>query len=178
MHMKKGVRISKLRLIVPLCVVLAMGSGLLDATAQSGREGTYLQVGVAGGPGIGGQAAVIQSGRFLTRDLVLYLNAMPRFVGYEGSVQLSAGVGGSVRVANAMRVIFSRGDLNRDLDVGVRFGPGLNFVRDETRADANQRSSLFLEPFVRYVTPFRTDRTLFIEIAPHRPAFRVGFWMQ
>ncbi|MEM6645407.1 MAG: hypothetical protein AAF730_04065 [Bacteroidota bacterium] len=113
----------------------------------------------------------------MTRDLSLYLNAMPRLVGYAGSVQVSAGVGGSLRIANSIRVIFNRGDLNRDLDVGVRFGPGLNFVRDETRADANQRSSLFLEPFVRYVTPFRADRTLFIELAPHRPALRIGFWM-
>ncbi|GAB5520543.1 MAG: hypothetical protein RhofKO_27940 [Rhodothermales bacterium] len=177
MRMKKGVRISQMRLIVPLGLVLALMLMVPEVAAQSGREGTHLQVGLAGGPGIGAQAAYIQAGRFLSRDLVFYVNAMPRFVGYEGSVQMSAGVGGSLRIANALRVILNRGNINRDFDVGLRFGPGLNFVRDETRADANQRSSLFLEPFVRYVTPFRTDRTLFIELAPHRPALRIGLWM-
>ena len=175
--MKKGLRISQMALIVPLSLGLTMALAVHEATAQSGREGMHLQVGVAGGPGLGAQAAYIQAGRFLSRDLVFYVNTMPRFIGYEGSIQMSVGVGGSLRIANALRVILNRGNINRDLDVGLRFGPGLNFVRDETRADANQRSSLFLEPFVRYVTPFRTNQTLFIELAPHRPALRIGLWM-
>lgn len=136
-----------------------------------------LQVGIGGIPDLGVQANYVLVRNFYTREITFYGNVAPRFLGNKrNSVQISGGLGGLVRTFAILRTIGNVDTRGWDLDVGVRFGPGLFFVQDETRADKNQRFRPFFEPVIRGTSTMRGGRIFFIEIGTHRPVIRTGLW--
>ncbi len=156
--------------------------GLLLAPAawgQSGppEEGQVFQVGVGGVPGLGGQFGYISLRNFYTVEGVLYASGTPPFLGGEGTITLSTGLGGAVRILGAARVIGNVGYTGYDIDFGLRGGPGLSFRIDETRASKNRRFTLFVEPFFRFTSTFRRGRVFFLEAGFHPPLLRAGLWL-
>ena len=130
-----------------------------------------LQAALGGWPGIGVQAGYVQARSIYTLEVVSYVDALPWREGYP--LYVSAGVGAALRPLGVLRVI-GRADYGYDFDLGVRFGPGLFFTDDATRAEKNRQFSLFLDPFVRFSLRTMRPGNYFIELGPQRPAFRLG----
>lgn len=144
--------------------------------AAPGRE-RWIQSGVGIVPGFGIQSVYVVPRDFYTAEAALYVDATPQFLGGEGSVQTSLGIGGAIRPLGIIRVIGNTPYSGYDLDVGLRFGPALFFAFNETRGTKNQRFSLFLEPFIRLTTMTGGGTVIFAEAGIQRPLFRAGFWI-
>ena len=160
------------RFLLPL-VLISSVFFVPEARAQLQPGRSYWQVGLAAIPGVGAQAAYIQTRALYTIEGSLYIDYAPRFAGGEGSVQLSGSVGGAIRAFGIVRAIGDPSQSNSDLDVGFRLGPSLIFAQSESTRSENP-FSLFLEPYGRFSTNLSTDRTAFIEIGLQRPIVRVG----
>ena len=133
-----------------------------------------LQVGLAGWPGLGAQVNYIDLRTMYSLEAAFQTDldpfATPRTLHVAGSV------GAAILPLSIWRAI-GEADYGYDLDLGVRFGPRLEFVEHATRADKNQQFSLFLDPFLRFRRGMRrSGRYFYIEAGPVRPAFRIGFW--
>lgn len=165
-------------LVAALLLTAAVGS----PRPAAGQEAlglprqNHLQVGLGALPGIGLQVGYLSMRGFFTAETALYVDGSPQFAGGEGSVQVAAGLGGAIRIATIVRTIGNTGEEGRELDVGLRFGPGLFFATEETRADKNRRFNLFLEPFFRFSSTVGAGRTFYVEIGIQRPIARAGFW--
>lgn len=150
-----------------------MGQALLPNAPER-----QLQIGIGGIPDLGVQTSYILVRSFYAREITFYANVAPRFLGNDrNSVQLSGGLGGLIRTFALLRTIGNVDTRGWDLDFGARFGPGLFFVQEETRADKNQRFRPFFEPVIRGTSTTRRGRVFFIEIGTHRPVLRTGLWL-
>ena len=110
---------------------------------------------------------------FYTVESALYVEGSPPFAGGEGSMQVSGGVGGALRLFGILRTLGNPGYVGRDLDVGVRFGPSLFFTLGESSREENP-FGLFLDPFVRLTSSLGGSRLLFAELGVQRPLLRAG----
>lgn len=136
---------------------------------------SLLQAGVAALPGLGLQVGYIGPRSIFTIEGILSTDGSPQFAGGEGSVQVSAGLGGALRPLGAARFFTDR-QYNYDFDIGLRFGPSLFFATNATRADKNQQFSLFLEPFLRFSSQFASGQRFYVEAGTQRPLVRAGLW--
>ena len=153
-----------------------LAASLHPAAAQTAAPG-FVQVGGAALPDVGAQVGYVSPSQLYTVEGALYLNAAPAFAGGSGDVQGALGVGGAVRVLGVAR-LFTEISAAYELDAGLRFGPGLAFQSSETRADANRRFRLFMDPFVRGLRRLSPGAALFAEFGAARPALRAGLWLQ
>jgi len=80
-------------------------------------------------------------------------------------------------VLGIMRVIGTPENVDRDFDVGLRFGPSLFFTVGES-SRAENPFSLFLEPFLRFSSTLGGNRFYFAELGIQRPFLRAGIWLQ
>lgn len=146
------------------------------ASAQAPRQ-AYIQAGAGVIPGIGVQGGYVAPRSFFTVEGILYVNGSPSFAGGQGSVQVSGGLGGAIRVLGIFRTIGGPGYDGRDFDVGLRFGPGLFFTVGESSRSENP-FSLFLEPFLRASSTLGGERIFFAELGIHPPVLRAGIWFE
>lgn len=164
-----------MRLALTLVLLLLLtGLDTNEANAQlaSGGRG-YLQAGVAVIPGVGLQASYVQPRPLYTMEGALYVDFSPSFAGGEGSVQLSGGLGGALRIFGIMRALGDPASAGTDLDFGFRLGPALFFALGESSRSENP-FSLFMEPYGRFSTDLGNDRVGFIELGLQRPVLRAG----
>lgn len=162
-----------------LLMLLLLAGGLLGSRAQAQAPRTHakrIQIGPGVLPGIGLQGGYVYPRSFFTTEAIVYADGSPGFAGGESNLQVSLGLGGSIRPLGLIRTIGSMADTGYDLDIGLRGGPGLFFSSTETRVQKNQRFSLFLEPFIRVTTRLGTSQTFFAELGFQRPLLRAGFW--
>lgn len=145
-------------------------------TAQAPGQ-RYIQAGAGVIPGIGVQGGYVAPRSFFTVEGILYVDGSPPFAGGQGSVQLSGGLGGAIRILGIFRAIGSPGYQRRDFDVGLRFGPSLFFTVGESSRGENP-FALFLEPFLRATSTLGGRRILFAEIGIQRPILRAGVWFE
>lgn len=165
------------RLLLPAVLLLISGSITRLAQAQAPRAHVKrLQIGAGLLPGIGLQGGYVYPRSFYTTEALVYADGSPGFAGGESNLQVSLGLGGSIRPLGIIRTIGSMADNGYDLDIGLRGGPGLFFSSTETRVEKNQRFRLFLEPFIRVTSRLRTRQTFFAELGFQRPLLRAGFW--
>lgn len=146
-----------------------------NQAAAQGIRTPHLQVGAGVIPGVGLQAGYVGPRSFYTVEGQLYVDGTPSFAGGQGSVQVSGGLGGALRILGILRAIGTPGYTGRDFDVGLRFGPSLFFTVGESSREANP-FSLFLEPFLRATSTFNGDRIFFAELGIQRPILRAGVW--
>jgi len=135
----------------------------------------FVQVGVAGTPGVGLQVGFAQpSGTVFTQEGALYADYAPRFFGDEGRLLVGLGLGGSIRVLRVLTVLADYDPGRYDLDVGFRFGPSFFFSFFETTAASKARSfRLFTEPFVRGSMRFN-QRVVYVELGTQPSHLRAG----
>jgi hypothetical protein len=145
-----------------------------ESLAQQ-RGGRYLQFGVGALPGVGIQGGYVAPASFYTVEGVLYVDGSPPFAGGQGSIQVSGGLGGAIRIMGIIRAIGSPDEEGRDFDVGLRFGPSLFFTVGESSREENP-FSLFLEPFLRGTSRLGRDHVFFAELGIQRPILRAGIW--
>ncbi len=135
----------------------------------------FVQVGVAGAPGIGVQAGFATPAfSVLTREGAVYAEYDP--AGAEGveALRVGLGLGGGVRVLRALTVLADLDAGPFDLDLGFRFGPSFLFSFSERTAASKARSfSLFAEPFARGSARLGR-RVLYVEAGTHPAHFRAG----
>lgn len=149
----------------------------IDSASAQATGRRQIQAGAGVIPGIGLQAGYVAPRSFFTVEGVMYVDGSPPFAGGQGSIQLSGGLGGSIRILGIFRAIGSPGYQDRDFDVGLRFGPSLFFTVGESSRDENP-FSLFLEPFLRATSTFGGNRTFFAELGIQRPILRAGVWFE
>ena len=143
--------------------------------AAQGRQ-AFLQAGVGALPGAGLQIGYSGPRSIYTIEAMLYADGQPSFFGNrESTLRLSGGLGAALRPLGVLRVI-GNADYPFDFDLGARFGPSLLFTSRATRADKNQQFGLFLDPFLRFTSRFRSGRIFFLEVGPQQPTFRAGLW--
>lgn len=147
-----------------------------DVAAQFDSSRGYVQVGLGVLPGVGLQGGYVGPKAFYTVEGIAYVDGSPPFAGGEGSVQISGGLGGSIRLFGIMRVLGSPDYSGRDVDIGLRFGPSLFFSLGESSRDKNP-FSLFVDPFVRLTSRLDDSRVFFIEAGTQRPILRGGLWL-
>jgi len=159
----------------PIFIVLVFnGFSPARSNAQvSVIEDRHVQLGIGIIPGAGIQAGYINPRSFYTIEGILYVDASPQFAGGEGGVQISAGLGGSIRIFGFLRSIGSPGYNTTDLDVGLRFGPSLYFAYGTSSRNENP-FSFFVEPFIRFSSSFGSRRMFYLEGGFNRPLLRGG----
>ncbi|MEX0746513.1 MAG: hypothetical protein WD275_00845 [Rhodothermales bacterium] len=159
------------------CSTAALLGAVLFVQLAVGQPARFLQVGAAVIPGAGVQGGYIAPRSFFTVEGVVYLDGTPAFAGGEGSVQVSGGLGGAVRILGILRTIGSPGYVGRDFDFGMRFGPSLFFAFGGESSREENPFSLFLEPFLRATSTFGRDRIFYVELGVQRPLLRAGVWI-
>ncbi len=154
-------------------------SAATDADAQSSpivERRPYVQTGLGVIPGLGVQVGYVGPRRFYSREVTLFVEYSPPFAEGEGSVEVAAGLGASIRVLETWRVISGSAYNNYDIDVGLRLVPGLSFALNESREAKNRRFNLSPDLFVRVTTPLSSGRIVFAELGVERPKLRAGLW--
>ncbi len=159
----------------PFVVLAAVFALSLPAGRSAAAQSSFLQAGAGALPGGGAEIGYVAPGRFYTVEGMLYASRAPA-LDAEGDVLVAAGVGGALRIGEALRIVLGTGG-RYGVDAGVRFGPGLFFKADETRAEENQRFRLIFDPFVRFALPLRGRWALFAEAGAQRPVLRAGVWV-
>ncbi len=159
-----------------LLIALAV-LGSMPASAQELQTTGKLQLGLGILPGLGAQVGYLSPGAFFVTEGMLFVDGVPPFLGGEGTVQLSLGGGGAVRTLGIARLFSEEQFEGFDVDFGARFGPALSFGVNETRAEKNQRFSLFFDPYLRFVTRAGGRFTVFAEAGAQRPLVRGGLWI-
>ncbi|MXW15177.1 MAG: hypothetical protein F4Z76_09705 [Rhodothermaceae bacterium] len=139
------------------------------ALAQS----SHIQAGLGGWPGAGMQFVHIQARSIYSLEVLASVDT--ELWKERTPVYVSAGVGAALRPLGILRVI-GQANYSYDLYLGIRFGPALTFLHEQTRAEKNRQFSLFLDPFLRYTRPVG-QQTAFIEIGAQRPSLRIGLWI-
>lgn len=157
-------------------VVLITGStGMATdpANAQILGEEEFLQLGLGILPGAGLQAGYVDQKRMYTRDAAFYGHIQPGVFENDGSAQVSAAIGFSLRIIGLLETVNAINERTYDIDVGVRLGPGLTFAFDETPLQKNQRFSLTLEPVLR-LSRGQNRYRYYLETGIVRPSIRFG----
>jgi len=162
------------RLASVLLLTLAFTLTVSPARAQA-FAGKYIQAGAGVLPGIGAQGGYVAPASFYTVEGILYVDGTPSFAGGQGSIQVSGGLGGAIRILGIIRAIGSPDEEGGDFDVGLRFGPSLFFAVGESSRDENP-FSLFLEPFLRATSRLGRNHIFFAELGIQRPILRAGIW--
>lgn len=158
-----------------VALILLFLAFTLPATAAHAQQ-RYLQAGVGVLPGVGIQGGYVSPASFYTVEGILYVDGSPPFAGGQGSIQLSGGLGGAIRIMGIIRAIGSPDEEGRDFDVGLRFGPSLFFTVGESSREENP-FSLFLEPFLRGTSRLGGGNHIFFaELGIQRPILRAGIW--
>ncbi len=139
--------------------------------------GDIIQIGPAAIPNVGMQIGYVAAGPAFTREASGYIEVVPRFRSNREALHVAAGLGAGVRIIGTLETLTLITPRAWDVHLGFRFGPGLVFAREETRGARNQRFSLFLEPFVRFITTIRGGTVYFLEVGIQRPAIRAGIWI-
>ncbi len=146
------------------------------ATAQFAAGPSRLQIGVGMLPGGGLQIGYVAPQGLYTVEGAFYVDVLQPFTSERRRVQLAGVVGGALRFVGIFN--FFRGEpLPYDVDFGLRFGPGLRFAANETRAEKNQRFRLVFEPFARVTYTFGGAWTVFAEAGSALPHLRAGLWV-
>ena len=162
-------------MVCGLSVLFALATGTSGSAVGQAPGSRYIQAGAGVIPGIGLQGGYVAPRSFFTFEGIVYVDGSPPFAGGQGSVQVSGGLGGAIRVLGIFRTIGGPGYQGRDFDVGLRFGPSLFFAVGESSRDENP-FSLFLEPFLRATSTFGGERIFFAELGIQRPILRAGVW--
>lgn len=168
-----ALRFSALQVLSVVLILAVVGVVPHSAHGQLAPGGRYLQAGLAVIPGIGAQASFLQPSTLYTVEGALYVDFSPQFSGGEGSIQVSGGIGGALRIFGIARAIGNAGSGGTDLDVGFRFGPALYFPLGES-SRAENPFSLFLDPYGRFITELGGNRIGFVELGLQRPILRAG----
>lgn len=156
--------------------MMVLLSAPIETAAQLVRA-PHVMIGAGAVPGVGLEAGYVSPRSFYTVEGVLYVDGSPPFAGGQGSIQLSGGLGGAIRVLGILRVIGTPENVDRDFDVGLRFGPSLFFTVGES-SRAENPFSLFLEPFLRFSSTLGGNRFYFAELGIQRPFLRAGIWLR
>ncbi len=143
------------------------------AAQPTAPRGHHLQLGLSGIPGVGLQAGSLSLRSFYTREFVFNAEVIP---GRAGNIRLSGGLGGALRLLGFGRTLGNTGYRGYDVDIGLRFGPGLTFAFNETRSTKNRRFTLFADVFARFSAALGRRRVVYAEVGIHRPVARVGLW--
>jgi len=143
---------------------------LFPSISQSQPRNNVLQIGPAVWHGIGLQVGFTRQRTIYSLESMLYANGRQRD---RFSVQLSGGIGASVRPLGVLRAI-GNADYGYDTDIGVRFGPSLSFTTSATRTDKNRQFHLFFDPFVRFSGRLVAGKILYAELGPLQPRVRLG----
>lgn len=175
-----GIDIIRIRLLRWTGASIVVWSLLVGFSFESAAQGGFnnrrhLQTGVAVLPGLGLQLGYVGVHSLYTLEGTLYADGNPSFGDRESTLRLSMGIGGAIRPLGVVRTI-GNADYRYDFDFGVRFGPSLFFTTGATRSDKNQQFSLFLDPFIRFSSRFRSGQIFFLEIGPQNPVVRLGLW--
>lgn|GEM_PF-491605 len=149
-------------------------AGLSPAAHAQGES--RIQAGFGLVPGVGVYGGYLSAHSIYTTEASVYADAAPQFLGGEGSVLVSLGLGGAIRPLGFIRMIGNASATSYDIDVGLRIGPALFFAFNETKSTKNQRFNLFLEPFIRLTSQLARGNTFFVEAGIQRPLFRAGLW--
>lgn len=163
-----------MRRLHALLIALALAA---SAAAQTPETDGTLQLGVGILPGLGAQVGYLRPGPFLVTEGIVFVDGVPGFLGGEGNVQVSLGAGAAVRTLGVARLFSEESFRGYDVDFGARFGPALTFRTSETRAEKNQRFSLFFDPYLRFVSRFNDRFVVFAEAGAQRPLVRGGLWV-
>lgn len=166
------------RRILPFCGLLCVAfSVIIPTDCQAQREQVSMMGGLALSPGAGLHLGRLADGEFYTREVVLYADTAPSLTdAAEGDVHLAFEFGGSLRVLGIGRIIGNVTTSGYDLDVGMRFGPGLLFEFNENRFTKNQRFSLVFSPYIRGGRTTQQGRRLYAELGFQRPTLRIGLF--
>ncbi|MCY3594938.1 MAG: hypothetical protein OXH01_06845 [Bacteroidetes bacterium] len=157
------------KLFQTTCVLILLTLNGFMALAQS----SHIQAGLGGWPGAGMQFVHIQARSIYSLEVLASVDT--ELWKERTPVYVSAGVGAALRPLGILRVI-GQANYSYDLYLGLRFGPALTFLHEQTRAEKNRQFSLFLDPFLRYTRPVG-QQTAFIEIGSQRPSLRIGLWI-
>ncbi|MXZ18008.1 MAG: hypothetical protein F4069_10510 [Rhodothermaceae bacterium] len=157
------------KLFQTTCVLILLTLNGFMALAQS----SHIQAGLGGWPGAGMQFVHIQARSIYSLEVLASVDT--ELWKERTPVYVSAGVGAALRPLGILRVI-GQANYSYDLYLGIRFGPALTFLHEQTRAEKNRQFSLFLDPFLRYTRPIG-QQTAFIEIGAQRPSLRIGLWI-
>ena len=150
---------------------------VLALVCTTSRAQPRLQVGLGAVPGAGIQLGYVDVHSVYTIETAFYGELKPSLGRSRAALVTSGGVGVSFRPLGALRVI-GQADFGYDLDLGVRFGPSLQFTHRATRSDKNKQFRLFLDPFLRLVKPRSGGGAFYAEIGPLRPVLRLGAWLR
>lgn len=161
----------RLSVVLLLCIATAVG-----AHAQGLGNGPRVYGAAAVGPGFGAVAGSSRPVGFVAAEAALYADLQPRVAGIgAGRLLLSAGAGGSVRLARAAAEVRRTAPGVVDLDVGMRIGPA--FYVGFTRPTASSEARAFrvmTDAFVRGSRRLPSGRVAFAEVGTQAPALRVG----
>lgn len=163
--------------VCALILLFALAGAGAEIAAGQAPGQRFIQAGAGVIPGIGLQGGYVAPRSFFTVEGMLYVDGSPSFAGGQGSVQLSGGLGGAIRILGILRAVGGPGYQNRDFDVGLRFGPSLFFTVGESSRGENP-FSLFLEPFLRATSTLGGNRVFFAELGIQRPVLRAGVWFE
>lgn len=160
-------------LLLLLCLLPA------GSLAQSSAYIPALQVGVGLLPGAGVQVIYVRPSLLWTTEVMLTTDYTPEFSGGEGTVQVIAGVGASLRLLSVARLFGEDRNPGTEFDLGVRLGPSLSFFTGvPTRAQKNRTFGVYTEPYLRLVREVRPGVQMFGEAGVHKPFLRGGFWVR
>ena len=155
-----------LSLKIVLYALLFTFSGI-SVSAQS----PHVQLGLGAWPGAGIQLVYVQAQSVYSLEILVSIDT--ELWKERTPIYLSSGVGTAIRPLGILRVI-GQANYPYDLDVGIRFGPALTFLKSPTREEKNRQFSLFLDPYIRYTHQIGKP-IAFLEIGAQRPSIRAGF---
>ncbi len=130
--------------------------------------------GPALGPGLFGAYAAPQLVVF-TQEAALYVDYNPKFAGQGGQLRLGLGIGGSIRLLQALEIVGDFDADRLDLDAGVRVGPAFDIPFFSPTGEQRTRAfSVLFDPFVRGQYRLGSNRVVFVELGGSEPALRGG----
>lgn len=149
------------------------------AFAQTGAFSPAVQLGVGLLPGIGVQTIYVRPALLWTTEVLLTGDYTPEFSGGEGTVQVIAGVGASLRLLGIARLFGEDRNPGTEFDLGFRVGPSVSFFTGApTRAQKNRTFGIYTEPYLRLVRDVQPSVRMFAEAGVHKPFLRGGLWVR
>lgn len=160
-------------LLLLLCAMPFVGR------AQTAAYAPAVQVGAGLLPGLGVQAIYVRPALLWTTEVVLTGDYTPEFSGGEGTYQVIAGVGASVRMLGFARLFGEDRNPGTEFDLGFRIGPSLSFFTgNPTRAQKNRTFGVYTEPYLRLVRNVQPNVRMYAEAGVHKPFLRGGLWLR
>lgn len=160
-----------------LIAIPATSWGQTSGPSQSDPWGLQVQLALATLGGNGAQVGLVNARSVYTQEVMILSDLEPLWRTTDRRARVVVMPGISLRMLGFERLIGGAAYRGFDVDMGLRAGPGLTFLAEETTAERDRRFELVLEPFVR-MTSARSDRVAFLlELGSTRPAFRFGVWV-